>query len=84
MKPCRVDHFIIQDGLKEVIFVLCLEGCVTTEHLIEQHAHGPPVYCRPVEHFLEDLCKENNVRDMPRVSDQSCALVISSMTRGHD
>lgn len=56
MQPCRVDHFIVQYGFKEVIFVLCFKGRVATEHLVEQHAHCPPIHCGPVEHLLEDLC----------------------------
>lgn len=58
VQPGRVNDFIVQYGLKQVILVLCLEGGVATEHLIEQYAHGPPVHRRPVQHFLQDLSRE--------------------------
>ena len=61
VEPGRVDDFIIQYGLKKVIFVLGLKGCMSAQHLIKQHAHGPPVYCRSVQHLLKDLYKGGSV-----------------------
>lgn len=80
MEPCRVDHFIVQYGLKEVIFVLCLKGRVTAEHFVEQHAHCPPIYRGPIQHLLEDLCKAGNMRSA------SCIWLtnVSLMTREND
>lgn len=58
LEPRWVDDFIIQNGLKEVVLVLRLEGCVAAQHLIQQHTHGPPVYVRAIQHLLQDLKKE--------------------------
>lgn len=68
LEPCWVDNFIIQNGLKEVVLVLCLEGCMATQHLIQQHAHGPPVYVRSIQHLLQDLKKRWGRNINPKAS----------------
>lgn len=62
MEPGGVDDFIIQYGLKKVIFIFSLKGRMSAQHLIKQHTHGPPVYCRSIQHLLKDLYREGGVR----------------------
>lgn len=57
LEPRWVDNFVVQNGLKEVVLVLRLEGRVAAQHLVQQHTHGPPVNVGAIQHLLQNLKK---------------------------
>jgi len=53
--PARVVGGVRPDGLKQLVLVVALEGRLADEHLVHQHAEGPPVHREGVLLSEEDL-----------------------------
>ena len=51
----RVEGLVRQDGVVDLVFVLAAEGRLLQEHLVDQHAEGPPVDGAAVFLVEEDL-----------------------------
>lgn len=54
-EPDRVEHVIMEDGLKQVILVVGLEGGLPSHHLVHQNPQGPPVHRGAILQLLQDL-----------------------------
>lgn len=54
-EPDWVEHVIVEDGLKQVVLVVSLEGGLPGHHLIHQHPQGPPVHGGAILQLLQDL-----------------------------
>lgn len=57
-EPDRVQHVIVQDGLKQVVLIVGFKRGLPGHHLVHQHAEGPPVHGGTVLQFLQDLCRK--------------------------
>ena len=54
-EPDRVENVVMEDGLKQIVLVVGLEGGLTSHHLVHQHPQGPPVHRGAVLQLLQDL-----------------------------
>lgn len=43
-EPDRVEHVVVEDGLKQIVLVVSLEGGLPGHHLVHQYPQGPPVH----------------------------------------
>lgn len=43
-EPDRVEHVVVEDGLKQIVLVVSLEGGLPRHHLVHQYPQGPPVH----------------------------------------
>ena len=41
--PARVVRRVVTDRVEEVILVVTVEGRLTNQHLVKQHAEAPPI-----------------------------------------
>lgn len=57
-EPDWVEHVIVEDGLKQVVLVVSLEGGLPGHHLIHQHPQGPPVHGGAILQLLQDLLRK--------------------------
>ena len=51
-QPDRVEHFVVQDGLEQVVLVVGLERRLAGHHLVHEHAQRPPVHAEAVVQLL--------------------------------
>lgn len=54
-QPDGIQHVVVQDRLKQIVFVVCLEWRLPRHHLIHQHTECPPVNARAVLELLQDF-----------------------------
>jgi len=54
-EPDGEEDVVVEDGLKQVVFVVGFEWRLTRHHLVHQHPQGPPVHRRAVIQLLKDL-----------------------------
>lgn len=50
-----VERFVGEDGVVDFVFVFAAEGGLLEEHLVDEDAEGPPVYCAAIFLVEEDL-----------------------------
>ena len=56
--PARVMGSIHADGLKQLIFIISVEGWLTNQHFIQQHSERPPVDGEGVLLAQQDLTRK--------------------------
>ena len=56
-----VEGLVGENGVVDLVFVFAAEGRLLQEHLVDQHAEGPPVDCAAVFLVEEDLVEEERV-----------------------
>lgn len=56
--PARVMGSIHADGLKQLVFIVPVEGRLTYQHFIQQHAKRPPVHGEGVLLPQQDLSQK--------------------------
>lgn len=44
LEPARVEGTVHADGVEQLLLVLPVEGRLADQHLVEEHAEGPPVH----------------------------------------
>lgn len=44
LEPARVEGTVHADGVEQLLLVLPVEGRLANQHLVEEHAEGPPVH----------------------------------------
>lgn len=54
-EPDGVEDVVVEDGLKQVIFVVGLKWWLARHHLIHQHPQSPPVHWWAIVQLLKDL-----------------------------
>ena len=54
----RVSDFIIHDAVKDLLFVVSREGRLSDEHLKDEDAKTPPIYCPRVRRLREHFGSE--------------------------
>lgn len=65
-EPDRVEHVIVEDGLKQVVLVVGLEGGLPSHHLVHQHPQRPPVHRGAVLQLLQDLIRRRTASEPSR------------------
>jgi hypothetical protein len=54
-QPHGVQDVIVQDGLEQIILIICLKRRLARHHLVHKHTQRPPVHRRIVLQFLQNL-----------------------------
>lgn len=52
-----VEGLVCENGIVDFVFVFAAEGGLLEEHLVDEDAKGPPIYCAAVLFIQQDLGK---------------------------
>lgn len=54
-EPHGVEDIVVENRLKQVVFIIGFERRLSGHHLIHQHPKGPPVHRGSILQLLQDL-----------------------------
>lgn len=54
-EPHWIEDVVMENRLKQVIFIICFERRLSGHHFIHQHPQGPPVHRSSILQLLQDL-----------------------------
>lgn len=75
-EPDGIEDVVMENRLKQVVFIIGLEGRLPGHHLVHQHPQSPPVYRGSVLELLQDL-KPAKRHNFTRRTD-TCSINASS------
>jgi len=75
-----IQNLVLQNSLKDFIFVVSTEGRLSQQHFVNQHAKGPPIHCATILLLAQNLGRHELGRSTESVCSRSIVHVLFAET----